>query len=125
MLRNTSKRDLLSKMVNFIANFGHKSRAVYIAYGENRDLEKLVQQEQSSDEDETQVDRDNELEDMITNKSFDEIVGFHQELGKYIKKMNKLLGNKEKPIRLTWDLTGITTPITPTSSKTNTDTKGE
>ena len=94
--RNTPKWDLFHDTVALINHFGHRlpQGVGYLNINEiiheNHDFLKLVSSGYGADENETQEDRNTQLEGCITDDLFQTIIDFHNELTEQVNNIKKL-----------------------------------
>ena len=84
---NTPKWDLWYETADFIRGFSNHSE-VQVAYTNGLELQQLVTSGYGADPNETQADRETELENCI---SFDYILKFHKELSEKVSRIEDLI----------------------------------
>lgn len=86
--RNTPKWDIWFEAYNLISQFGEPNSDVWVEAAESLDFERLVLNGYGADKNETQEDRDRQLEGCIN--SFDEFIEIHKKLGELIQQWENL-----------------------------------
>ena len=96
---NTPKSDKWIEIVNLINGFGNEYRdengfEVNTILNEHYDLKRLLANKVGSDEDETQEQRDAELEACVTEKDLNVLLQFREDLNVLLNELEKLIEGK-------------------------------
>lgn len=92
--RNTPKWDLWYETAGFIKGFADEQE-VFIAYTDGIEFEQMVESGYGADPNETQAERDEQLENCI---DFDYILEFHKNLSEKVRRIEDLLKREKEMV---------------------------